>query len=172
MKKCYKHNIVKTKLDKCFYIDTDIRMLHAIMELVTDFVNNDMRKWSLKKYEKECTRIKKEDGEYAGENLKKMKLQYETDQKLILIAKWWKNYNNRNKEIDRARHAWTSYYEKFLDDKTEFLGFQKARDVMSYEQKHKEHALFMRIHTLKTNLYEDEQKMLKLAVDARIGMWS
>ena len=173
MKKCYKHNIVKTKLDKCSWIDTDTRMLHAIMELVTEFVNTDMHKWSLKDFKKECARIEKEDDkEYAKDNLKRMIHQYKTDQKIISIAKWWKNYDNRIKDIDRARDSWTSYYKKFIEDKEEFLGFQNARDQMNKKQKDKEHSLFLKIKDLEKKLYEEEQSMLKMAVDIRGAMWS
>jgi len=170
----YKHHIVNTELKPCSWIDTDTRMLYAVMALVKWFVENNMRIWSKKDYENELKRIKEKVGdEYRDYELKSMTDQYEGDQKIIGIHKWWKNYDKRQEEIDEARNQWHDYIASFQADKEDFMSFFNVeREKMNKVQRAKAKKLLDVLDNLEKKLADEEQEMLKLAVELRGRMWS
>ncbi len=104
----HKFHIVKTKLTPTSWIDTDQRMLYAVMDLVEWFVENDMSpNWTPEEYE-EQVKWQKEELVKMGEpndpygQLEGLKRQYEIDQNILKVYNWWKKYPEREKEINEC----------------------------------------------------------------------
>jgi len=170
----HKHHIVKTGLPPSPWYDTDYRMFYAVMSLVKWFVEKDMMKISKEDYELETERIKKDDKntEFREDYLKSWEQQYETQNKIIEIYEWWKNYPNREKEIKKARHAWHSYVESFQKDKEDFFSFFEAKGTMTPEQKLEEKRLVFILHDIEDKLEKESDQMMMRAVELRVFMWS
>lgn len=169
----HKFHIVKTKLTPCSWIDTDQRMLYAVMDLVEWFVDNDMNHWSKEDVEAEYKRLKEEDPEDKLEQLKCFDDQHKGDCQIIEIASWWKNYPNRLRENQDAVRAWFAYLEKFRtsDDEPCWQLINK-RTIMNEEERKEENRLSDLHNSLEEKLNQEEQEMLKLAVELRNRMWS
>jgi len=153
----HKHHIIKTKLEPSAWIDTDYRMLYGVMALVEWFVENDMDKITEEDYHKELERMNKED----PDGLKNMfidhwKEQYKTNQEILKIYKWWKDYPNREKEIDIALSRWYENDGKYIFD-------NENKSDPKYRQE---------LDELRDKLDREEQEMLKKAVELRRNMWS
>lgn len=168
----YKFHIVKTKLTPASWIDTEERILYAVMALVEWFVENDMMKMSKEYYEEELERINKEnDPEYKQYYIDSWTEQYETDCKIVKIYDWWKNYPNRQKEIEKAMIIWFAYMDGFKPDKNR-IWWDDARKNMNESQKEEEKRLNDVYNALRDKLENEEQEMLKLAIELRKYMWS
>ena len=169
----HKHHIVKTGLRPSPWIDTDERMLYAVMSLVEWFVENDMRAWTPKERAEELERIESESGEEHIEDFtESIKSQWANEDGIMEIYKWWKNYTARQELIKMQLHEWSDYVESFQKDKEDFLGFFRVRDIMNEEQKAKEEALNKTLKDMETKLEQETQDMLKKAVELRESMWS
>lgn len=169
----HKHHIVKTGLRPVPWIDTDERMLYAIMSLVEWFVENDMRSWTPEERAEELERIEKEAGdEYIKDFTESIKSQWAAEDGIMEIYKWWQNYSNRQELIKMALHKWSDYVESFQKDKEDFLGFFKAQESMNEEQKAKEEMLNKTLKDMENKLEQETQDMLKKAVELRGSMWS
>jgi len=164
----HKHHIIKTGLKPAPWYDVDSRMLYGIMSLVTWFVENDMRKWSKEEREEEMKRIDSEDG---GEKSFKDCLfdQWAKEDAVIEIYDWWKNYPNREKENAEILSAWARFGDQFKDNEEDFLG---NRSRMTKEQEKEYDRLFDVHDELEKKLAEEEDEMLKRAVELRAYMWS
>jgi len=169
----HKHHIVKTGLAPSPWYDTDIRMLYAVMSLVKWHVENDMMEWSKKDKEKEIDRLKKQkDSERVIGLRENFNEQMKAQDGIIEIYKWWKNYSNRQKEIDNALTKWHDYVSGFQKDKHDVIGFLNIMNTLTKKQQQEEKRL-LDIHVgLESKLRKEEQHMLKMAVDLRESMWS
>jgi len=169
----HKFHIVKTKLVPRSWYDTDTRMLYAVMELVRWFVDNDQRRWSLEDRKEEIDRINKEVPPDQREGfLSCLKEQWETEDGIVEIANWWKNYPNREKEIKQALDTWHTYVNSIESDKSNVMHFFRSMDNLTPEQKIEEIRLSEILHKLEENLLKEETQMLVKAVELRLGMWS
>jgi hypothetical protein len=172
-----KHHIVRTKLKPAPWYDTDTRMLYAVMSLVEWYVENDMSVWSDAERNEEIERIKsKEDDKYLFGS-KKIELdviqeQFSNQDEILKIYGWWKNYNNRKKEIDEALHKWHDYVSKDDKDDKDVCSFLNKISSMTGEQKEEETRLNKALRNMETKLSEEEQHMMKRAVELRYSMWS
>lgn len=167
----HKHHIVKTKLTPASWYDTDTRMLYAVMSLVEWFVENDMMKWSVEERQKELDRIEKDPELYNGER-ECLKRQWEAEDGIVEVYKWWKNYPNRQKELKIALHTWSEYISNLQKDRNDLKEFLNMHNIMNDEQKIKEKELNGHLHHLEEKLKQEEQDMLKKAIDLREAMWS
>lgn len=126
-----KHHIVKTKLNPWGWHDTDERLLHASMELLIQFIKNEdpfeVVDWDHTKEFRDVAKTIKE------------------------IEKWWKNYPNRLKEIDKVTNTWYK------------LNCKKDKKQNEY---------FKNINKLEKKLQDEEQKMLKKLIDIRQYLWT
>jgi len=165
-----KHHIIKTNLKPGSWIEVDTRMLYGVMSLVEWFVENDMQTWSEKEYEDDCKRIKEDDPEDKYNSLKGIQDQYARDKQILSIYSWWKAYPNRLKEIKDASHRWHVYYSKFK--KNDEIFFSDVEQWMSEDDKKECRRLLCVTGDLEEKLANEEQEMLKLAVELRGGMWS
>jgi len=175
----HKFHIIKTKLKPSPWYDADTRILYSIMAIVEWFVKNDLREWTIKEIEEEITRIKKEEGEdYQKDHIECIQNQYKEQEEIKSIYKWWKNYDNRTKEISKALSTWHLYTENIA--KREFKDYEdsciplffETQKKMTKEEKKIDDDLFARLHKLEVDLQNEEQSMLKKAIDMRFRMWS
>jgi hypothetical protein len=137
----HKFHIIKTKMVPRSWIDTDERILYAVMDLVEWFVENDMYpNWTPEEFEEQI-KYEKEELIRMGEpndpygQLEGLKRQYEIDQKILKVYNWWKKYPEREKEIENCQLG-----DKYFD--------------------------------LVEKLENEEDEMLKLAIEVRGAMWS
>jgi hypothetical protein len=130
-----KHHIVKTTLNPWTWHETDTRLLYCTMALLEDFfvkqISMDIVCW---------------DSDEEHKHARK-----EMDE----IRAWWKNYDNRQKEIDNALTEWSD----------EFKGFGK-------KQTPKEKELMNKLHDMEVKLNEEEKEMMKRLVDIRSFLWT
>lgn len=144
----YKFHIIKTKLNPWEWHDTDKRLLYGMMDLFADF------------YEQEVV-----DGivDWDGDDDHK-----KTYTEMLAIYNWWKNHNNRLKEIDDALDIW---YESSQDFTTEETDNGMIRIKMSpMEDKEKVH--FDRLHELEKKLNDEEEEMMIRLVKIRNYLWT
>lgn len=173
----HKFHIVKTGLKPSPWYDTDIRMLYAVMSLVEWFVENDMRIWSQEDRDKELKRIREEENpEYQKDFIDCLEDQFSRNDKIVSIYKWWKNYSNRQEEVEKSLHDWYVYNEKFLvDSKDRFSNRNPIfgnKKPMSKEEKTEERRLLDYHVGLENKLINEEKEYMKLAVDLKDSMWS
>lgn len=168
----YRFHIVKTGLTPRVWIDTDTRMLYAVMALVEWFVDNDMMIWTKEDYEEECERLKKEYPNDEHKELEFFKEQYAKESKIIEIANWWKNYPNREKEVSDALDAWFNYLEIFKTNENPRWESISNKTEMSQKEQEEEQRLSDIRNNLEEKLEQEEQEMLKLAIELRNRMWS
>lgn len=89
-----KHHLIDTKLQPCPWIDSDARMLHGMMNLLVDFVNNESNRvaWEL-------------EPEYNR-----------SYQEMLTIKAWWENYPNQQKEIESSINKWWEHCRKSKEE--------------------------------------------------------
>ena len=166
----YKHHIIRTGLKPCQWIDTDTRMLYAVMSLVEWFVENDMRYLSREECDKEIDRIKQEDPNDEMGQIEMIVNQMRQDQETIEIYNWWKDYHRKMKNISDARVKYSEYVDSFQED-DDFLSFCN-HDNMNEEQKSEAKRLLDVLSGLEEDLRGEETTYLKKAIDCRENMWS
>ena len=173
----HKHHIVKTKLTPAPWYDVDTRMLYSVMALVEWYVENDMQLWSDAERKSEIDRIKNDgsndDNLFGGRKteLDIINEQFKNQDDILAIYGWWKNYENRQKEISESLHNWHEYVVG-LNDKGDVLSFFDSLNTMTDEKKKEETRLNNIMSDLERKLSEEEQSMLKKAVELRYSMWS
>ena len=169
----YKLHIIKTELTPSAWYDADTRILYAVMEIVKWYVENDMRIISKEEFEEEIERMKRdENAEYLKLHIEAWTDQYNRDQEIIGIWKWWVNYNNRQEEVRLALRTWSNYIESCGDEDDDSLALFFRKDKLTPEQ-NKEIDRLRDIHNnLEEKLQEEEQVMLNKAIELRGGMWS
>ena len=133
----FKHHIIKTSLPPAVWYDTDTRILYAVMDTIKWYVENDMGNIMTEEdLDNEINRIKDEHtSDMQDIYINELKKQYEIDNAILFIYKWWDNYPNREADSD------------------------EEEDWVEYD----------RLHDM---LREEEQSMLKKAIDLRFHMWS
>lgn len=168
----HKHHIVRTKLKPAPWYDTDTRMLYSVMSLVEWYVENDMQVWSEKERKDEIDRIKSEENNsdsFRNDESDIIQKQFSEQDEILKIYGWWKNYNNRQKEINEALHKWHNYVSDSDEDVCSFLNKISS---MTEEKKKEEKRLNNELMDMERKLSEEEQLMLKKAVELRYSMWS
>lgn len=168
----HKHHIVRTKLKPAPWYDTDTRMLYAVMSLVEWYVENDMQIWSEKERKDEIDRIKSEENNsdsFRNDELDIIQRQFNEQDEVLKIYAWWKNYSNRQKEINEALHEWHDYVSGNDEDVCSFLNKVSS---MTGKQKEEEKRLNDKLMDMERKLSEEEQYMLKKAIELRYSMWS
>lgn len=177
-----KHHFIKTNLPPAPWYDVDIRMLHGIMELVKWFVENDMEIWSQEDLNEEVARIKDEiPEEHRQQHIDLITAQFQRQEEILSIKKWWDNYPNRQKEIENALTKWHDYRESVVGrvrpdydkrNSESFAVFFNSCSEWTQEERDQEQELSDKLNLLEAKLQEEEQEMLKKAVDLRGAMWS
>jgi hypothetical protein len=171
----HKFHIVRTGLRPQAWHDNDTRILYAVMSIVKWFVENDMRIVSEVDYLKEVSRIanteRLNDNETLGQHLELWVEQYEAQIEILKIAAWWKNYDNRQKEISEALNNWADY-TKINNNWEQGISFLNNRHLVIEEERLKERELSNKLHNLEDQLAKEEQEMLKKIIELRGYMWS
>jgi len=161
----HKFHIVKTGLRPQAWHDSDVRILYAVMSIVKWFVENDMQKTSETDYLREYIRII-HDNNMEGEAQGWVN-QYRRQKEIEEIALWWNNYDNRLKEIDDSLTKWSQC--GVMDNLHN--GVFPINNLP--EDKRKIERELSAIHSqLGENLHQEEQEMLKKAIELREYMWS
>ena len=134
-----RYDLIPTKLNRTNWWDKDTLILHGMMELLVDFVDGE-----------KCFEIvswEEDSHKEAGEEIK-------------AIYAWWKNYPNRQKEIDDVLTAWGD------------CTFGRKEDLVVPEQTDISKEL-LKIHDLLENkLLEEEQDMLIRLIKIRKFLWT
>jgi hypothetical protein len=132
MRFIYRHHLIDTKLTKGNWYDTDTRMLHGMMNLLVEFIEKE-NPFEIVSY----------DTDDYSKNIKG---------EMLAIYAWWKNYPNRQKEIDAVISDW------FKDRKTP--------DARLYRAK------LEKTQTVEQLLEDEEQAMLMRLIKIRKGLWT
>jgi len=175
----HKFHIVKTHLPPSPWYDADTRLLYSIMSITKWYVENDMREWTMFDVEVEIERIKDEECEpYKDEHIEQIQLQYNNQQDIKLIATWWDEYPAKQKEISDALSTWHDYVEHIAKTKCEnydddmIPAFINTIHDMTEAESVNEKALSNKLRALELGLINEEDKMMKKAIDLRFNMWS
>lgn len=138
-----KFYLIDTGLKRTQWHDTDTKILYAIMKLVVDYV----------------------EGEEPFKHIN-----WDSDEGHVTAAKdikevyfWWKNYENRQKEINIALDNW--YVSSFPDkeDVLERLNFVKTDESKQLFDHHSE---------LELQLLKEEEEMMIKIIKVRGYMWT
>jgi len=175
-------HLIDTKLPPSDWYDTDTKMLHGMMELCVDFVekestgeympfslsNNKNRNKNIKKEWKKIDNVK-------DPHLKKMEKsifesQIKSDNEIMKIYKWWKDYPRRRREIDNAITYWYTFCMKFKK-KDSLFPFPNTK-VMNKKEIRDEKALRRITHILEAKLAKEETEYLIRLVKVRKYMWT
>lgn len=130
-------NIIKVPMKVTPWMDKDHLMLLVNMKLLVDYVEEE-RPFELINW----------DHDVVNANARK---------EIEEIYKWWKNYENRQKEIDNVLHEW-------------YLSTQLQSDNQEAVKKEKE--LFDKQSLMETKLDEEEQDMLIRLIKIRRFLWT
>jgi hypothetical protein len=147
----YKFHIIKTQLNPWEWHDTDKRLLYGMMDLFVDF------------YEQEVV-----DGgivDWDGDDDHK-----KTYVEMLAIYNWWKNYNNRLKEIDDALDVWYESSQDFVIEKTDDADNDIIKIKKSpMDDKERVHLdkLHNKLHKLENKLIDEEEEMMIRLVKIR-----
>lgn len=143
-----KHWKIVTDLPRTAWHDSDSRMLYGMMKVLEDFIekdNIDIVNW---------------DGTPEHQHAKS---------EMDTIYVWWKNYSNRQKEIEDALHEWFERFWSLSGDREFSLGLQY---INKKEKDEKERELSDHLHELEAKLIEEEEDMLLRLVKIRCFMWT
>ena len=136
--------LIDTKLDRGKYYDTDSRMLYGMMSLLCQYIEIEKPMESINWMDEEnhfCVYFSMMDA-YI----------------------WWKNYENRTKEIDRALDTWYASEKKNKND--DWLA-----NINKPQSKDSE-KLFKHLHELEAQLEKEEEEMLVRLVRIRKYLWT
>ena len=162
----YHHHIVDTGLPPSGFYDVDVRMLYAVMSIVQWYVDNDMGDvWSEEDLKQEIERINNtyDDPELIETLVEQVKFQKEADDITLSIAKWWKNYPKRQKEISEALRE----YNDFVTTHNPEWTIDDADDIAAEIQMRQK-----RLKKMEDQLEKEEEEYMILAVKWRGTMWS
>ena len=136
--------LIDTKLDRGKYYDTDSRMLYGMMSLLCQYIE----------IEKPMESINWTDDDHH----------FNAYFNMMDCYIWWKNYENRTKEIDRALDTW--YASSKQDKNGDWLAnLNKPQSVQSEK-------LFKHLHDLENQLEKEEEEMLVRLVRIRKYLWT
>ena len=142
-----KYYLIDTGLKKAEWWDTDSKILHGVMCLLVDYVDKER-----------CFEKIDWDSDVESKFVKK---------EIIEIYDWWKDYNNREKEIDEKLHEWHS--ETFgNDDEDPINDLMKLNDPASEKSK----VLFKELNDLEKKLNDEETDMLIRIIKIRKYLWT
>jgi hypothetical protein len=146
--------------------------MYAIMSLIENFVENEMRVFTKQEFEEEIRRLNEDNYETKDEVIRILTEQYENDQNIRKIYEWWKDYKYRVGQIDSARNQWHDFNSSFQEDKEDFASFHSVQKKMTEGEKQRSNQLFDRLLGLEKKLEDETTQMLKLAIDVRAGLWT
>lgn len=139
-------HIIKTKLPRGQWWDTDSRMLYGMMNLLMEF-------------------IEKENGENGLEFI-----DWDSDpihkhikEEIIAIRDWWLNYQNRLNEIDKTLTNWSD--ETFFDK-------NNLMEELSAPETAKSKSLHNKLHQMEEKLEIEEEEMLIRLIKIRKHLWT
>ena len=138
-----KYYLLDTRLPKDSWFDTDHKMLYAMMALLLDYIEK----------EKPFEIINWESDDFHKHAKKEM----------LEIKDWWDNYENRQKEIEKALQKWsdlrTGGKEDLLSNinKPETEESQKQNDLL---------------HELEDKLENEETEMMIRLIKIRKFLWT
>jgi hypothetical protein len=139
----HKYYLIDTGLHRDQWIDTDTKMLYAMMKLLVDYIEG----------EKPFEHVDWEDDAFH-KNAK---------EEMIQIYNWWKNYDTRMKEIQIALDNW---YVSSGGNHKEFLDFCNSESSPETER-------LFDLHTkLEEALLKEEEDMMIRLVKIRGFLWT
>jgi hypothetical protein len=83
-----------------------------------------MQVWSEKERKDEIDRIKSQENNgdsFRSDELDIIQRQFNEQDEVLKVYAWWKNYNNRQKDINEALHKWHNYVSDSDEDVCSFL---------------------------------------------------
>jgi len=139
-----RYDLIRTGLDKTSWHDKDGLMLYGMMNLLVDFVDKE-----------ECfeTIEWNSDPEHAH-----------AAKEIRSIYRWWKNYDNRGKEIDNQLHVWHNEFEKRSGD-----WLNKFNNPVKSKMEDVE---FEKLHVMEELLIAEEEDMLIRLIKIRKFLWT
>lgn len=152
-----KSHLIDTKLPAGEYYDKDHKMLYGMMNLLVDYVEIE------EPYKYDSDEIDKDETNpymiemYNNHNA--------TKREILSIYNWWKNYDNRLKEINDLTNQWSdevSIEKKQVPDITYY----------SYSLNDKDKSLLDKIMKLEEQLDKEEEEMLIRLVKVRGTLWT
>jgi hypothetical protein len=148
-----KKHIIKTGLNRGTWYDTDIRLLYGMMSLLVEFVEKE------KPFE--VTDYDSDDGHR----------QAALD--IAAIYDWWKNYPNREKELDKTLSEWykSSRWAKAMVKKTTSEEFHRIINDKS-EDAANEKELLLKHRDMENKLEEETTEILVKLVKLRGFLWT
>lgn len=139
-----RYDLIRTNLPKTHWIDKDTIMLHGMMELLVDYVEG----------EKALETIHWEGDPLHSHAAKEIREIYE----------WWKNYPNREKEIDEQLTKWSNEFDK--------RPAEGIADRLNCTPSNNENIESEKLRTMEDELGQEEQDMLHRLVGIRKFMWT
>ena len=141
-----RYDLIRTKLPKTKYYDTPILLLYGTMNLIVDLVEK----------EKFLEHVDTSSSTAWENAVKTVEEAYN----------WWKNYDNREKEIDIALNNWHSIKFKNCFDGDGYLAKLNTTDTL-------ETMRYSDLYDyLKSKLEKEEQQMLLKVIKVREYLWT
>ncbi len=138
-----KYYLIDTKFKRDCWMDSDTKILYGMMSILVDFVEK----------EKPLERVDW-DTEIEHQNAKN---------EFMTIYEWWKNYPNREKEIDNALSKW--YNESIPERCKNILNLDIKNTTLSKQ-------LMDHLNILEEQLANEEQEMLIRLIKIRKYLWT
>jgi len=159
-------HVIKPKtLKKGCWIETDEKILHCLMHELVEYIEKqrDGKPWEVTELEKKSRGEKNSiDGEEGDEENRLPATQWMPMVAAWNIYLWWKNYDNRLKEID-------DIYNEIPHDKSEngeiMSGF--TQESMKLKKPY-----YDRIHEKEDALEKEEEEMLIKIIEIRKSLWT
>lgn len=143
-----RYDLISTKLPKTKYHDTPVLVLYGMMNLLVEFVE----------VEKCFEVIDFDNGEQWKESGNIIKEVYD----------WWKDYPNREKEIEISLNNW---YKSSFEKNEDFIDAINRRSRSKEETP--ESKRYSKIHEyLEENLKKEETEMLMKVIKIRDFLWT
>jgi len=139
-----KKHLIRTGLEKGCWWDTDSRMLYGLMNLLEEFIVEEKAFEWIEWNSDDAHR-------HVGEEMR-------------LISAWWKNYDNRLKEIDDALSKW--HDTKFTGGEDNWIEDINKGDTPETEM------LYDHLYKLEADLEVEEEDMLIRLIKIRKFLWT
>jgi hypothetical protein len=142
---CIRHDLIRTKLEKTSYHDKPELILHGLMNLVVEFVE-DERGFDLVDFNN--------GGSWSAAGVTIME-----------VYGWWKDYPDRVKEVDTSLDNW---YNHTTHNRDILVAVTKTRQGTTKQTKR-----YFNIHTyLEEKLRKEENEMLAKTITIREFLWT
>jgi hypothetical protein len=145
-----KFYLINTKLNPGSYYDIDTRMLYGMMNLLVEYIELENPMETISWTEDSC--------------------HFNARYTILNIYIWWKNYENRVKEIEDCLTAWSDKNEEERGNGPDGPGGWFAN--INKPQSKKALKLFDKLHELERKLAEEETEMLILLARIRPYLWT